>query len=298
MFLRSWSLFCSCWSVLRSQPTLAIYPVISAIASTIFVAIFLVPLYFGGLFAALTPEPTAYTGQESLVDLTTQNFMPWEMWLVMFLLGLILNIVTNFCNAAFTTATMIRLSGNQVTVGEAFSVAADRFPAILGYSLIGATVGLVLRMIQERAGLLGKFIGALGGLAWAVVTFLVVPVLVVENVGPVEGIRRSMSLLRRTWGEGLICHVGIGMASGMFSLLIILIGTFAIALAVATQMLALIILAVTGTVLALIAVAVIARTLSGIFTTALYAYATGRGLMPGIPADLITGAFGPKKKLF
>jgi hypothetical protein len=133
------------------------------------------------------------------------------------------------------------------------------------------------------------------GLAWAVVTFLVVPVLVVENVGPIEGIRRSMALLRRTWGEGLICHVGIGAVTGFLSLLIMFAGAAVVAIAVMFHLIVLVAAAVVATIGALIAVGVISRTLSGIFTAALYAYATDRGVMPGIPADVIASAFRPKR---
>ena len=295
MLLRSWGLFCACWRILRSQPSLAIYPVISGAASLLFVAVFLLPLYFGGYFDTIFRTGTTTTSG-SMSSLSDQSTTPWQMWVVMFLLGLILNLVTNYCNAAFTTAILIRLSGSQVTVGEAFSVAAARFPAIFGFSMIGASVGLVLLMIEERVGVLARILGIFAGLAWAVVTFLVVPVLVVENVGPIEGIKRSMSLLRKTWGEGLICNAGIGAASGLLSFVIMLFGGFFIVLAVMTESLPLIALAVAATIVALIAIAVIARTLSGIFTAALYAYATGRGMMPGIPSDAIAGAFGPRTK--
>lgn len=293
MLFRSWGLFCSCWRVLRSQPTLAVYPVISGIASFFFVAVFLLPLYVTGYFdSILQTESTTET--QTLSGSVAPDLLPWQSWIVMFVLGLTLNLVMNYCNAAFTAATLIRLTGREISVSEAFDVASARFPAILGYSMIGATVGLALRMIEERVGFLARLLGIFAGLAWAVVTFLVVPVLVVENVGPVEGIKRSMVLLRRNWGEGLVCNVGIGAASGLLSLVFMLVGGAFIFFAVMTGMLALIVLAVMATVAGLIAIAVISRTLSGIFTAALYAYATDRGMMPGIPTDLITGAFGPK----
>ena len=309
MLVRSWGLFCACWRVLRSQPSLAIYPIISGVASTFFLALFVVPLffagYFGGMFDGIldsgtmrtaSTASTTYTGNDpgSVYASIMPSFLPWQVYVVMLALGLVLNIVTNFCNAAFTAATLIRMSGGQISVGEAFGVAAARFPAILGYSMIGATVGLVIRMIEERAGLLGKFIGLAVGIAWAVATFLVVPVLVVENVGPIEGIKRSMALLRRAWGEGLLCRFGLGAATGLMSLAVLLAGGFVILAAVMTGMAALVAFAVIVTVLALLALGVISRTLSGIFMAALYAYATDRGVMPGIPAEMIRGAFGPK----
>jgi hypothetical protein len=302
MLIRSWGLFFACWQVLRSQPALVIYPIISGIASTLFVALFMIPLVVAGYFDDLfqrdmvTSSTTNYSGDEtaSVTASIIPDFLPWQTWAVLFVLGLVLNLITNFCNAAFTAATLIRLSGGEVSVGEAFTVAAARFPAIFGYSMIGATVGLVIRMIEERVGLIGKLIGAAVGIAWAVATFMVVPVLVVENVGPIEAIKRSMSLLRRTWGEGLICRVGIGAAAGLISMGFMLISAIVISAAWRFGNLPITVMAVLVAAIGLIAIGVISRTLSGIFMAALYAYATGRGTMPGIPAELITGAFGPK----
>ena len=294
MLIRSWGLLFACWSVLRSQPTLVVYPIISGLASSLFVAIFLIPLYFTGYFDGMLGRETVAVYSNGYHTASTPDFLPWQSWAVMFALGLVLNLVTNFCNAAFTAATLIRLSGGQVTVGEAFEVAVARLPAIVGYSMIGATIGLVIRVVEERVGILGRLIGVAVGLAWAVATFLVVPVLVVENVGPVEGIKRSMSMLRRTWGEGLVCRVGIGAASGLISLAFVLACGIVVAIAVQIGSVPLIVMSVLAAIAGLIAIGVISRTLAGIFTAALYAYATGRGTMPGIPADLITGAFGPR----
>jgi hypothetical protein len=153
---------------------------------------------------------------------------------------------------------------------------------------------LVTRIIEERVGILGRLIGVAVGLAWAVATFLVVPILVVENVGPIEGIKRSMALLRRTWGEGLVCRVGIGAATGLISLVFMLACGIVIAIAVQIGNVPLIVMTVLAAIAGLIAIGVISRTLAGIFMAALYAYATGRGLVSGIPADLISGAFGPR----
>jgi hypothetical protein len=297
MLIRSWGLFRACWRVLRSQPTLAVYPIISGLTSLIFLSLFMAPLYYSGFFERLSDQPTApvaTTGPDAFLASSSANQFSWQTWVVLFLLGLTLNLVMNFCNAAFTAATLIRLTGSQVTVGEAFSVASARLPAILGYSLIGATVGLALRALEERVGILGRIVSVVIGVVWAVATFMVVPVLVVENVGPLEAIKRSMALLRRTWGEGLVLRTGLGLATLLLTAVTGIIGLAVILATLVTGITPLIIGAIMLTVAALIAIQVVSRTLSGIFTAALYAYATGRGVMPGIPSELITGAFGPK----
>jgi hypothetical protein len=69
--------------------------------------------------------------------------------------------------------------------------------------LHSATVGMLLRWLSER-GLLGRLIAGLIGLSWNIATYLVVPVLAVENVGPLEAIQRSTGLLRQTWDGQIV----------------------------------------------------------------------------------------------
>ena len=123
--------------------------------------------------------------------------------------------VTFYFQTALVGAAMIRLDGGDPTLRDGLRMATSRLPAIIGYALIAATVGMVLRWISERAGIVGVIIIGIIGFAWNIATFLVVPVLVTENVGPIEAIKRSGGLLRRTWGEQLIGVGGIGIVFGL-----------------------------------------------------------------------------------
>src|SRR5207248_1452658 len=104
-----------------------------------------------------------------------------------------------------------------------------RLPQIIVYAVIAATVGMILRWISERAGIVGAIVAGVIGFAWNIATFLVVPVLAVENVGPIEAIKRSGGLLRRTWGEQIVGNVGIGLVFGLLGLVVIVIGVALVA---------------------------------------------------------------------
>src|SRR5437773_3238791 len=105
---------------------------------------------------------------------------------------------------------MARLDGGNPTVGDGLAIASSKLTSIAGYTLIAATVGMVLRAIQERVGFLGKIVVGILGAGWSIATYLVVPVLVTRDIGPVEAVKESAMLLRRTWGENLIGQGGIG----------------------------------------------------------------------------------------
>ncbi len=91
------------------------------------------------------------------------------------------------------------------------AAATARLPQILSWALVAATVGFVLKAIESRSETVGRIVAGLLGLAWGVVTYLVIPVLVVERRGPFDAVRRSTELLRRSWGEAIGANFGIGL---------------------------------------------------------------------------------------
>ncbi|HLU12788.1 MAG TPA: DUF6159 family protein, partial [Arenimonas sp.] len=200
---RSWSLVKASAAVLRADKELLWFPVISAIATTLVAATFLLPLFGLGLLEGREPGPVLY--------------------LFGFLFYLCQYFVIFFFNTALVGAAMIRLEGGDPTVSDGLRIARERVGAILGYAAIAATVGLILRALEERAGFLGRIVVGIIGLAWTLATFLVVPVLVSQNVGPIEALKESVSLLKRSWGENLAGNVGIGLAFGLITAVVAIV---------------------------------------------------------------------------
>lgn len=189
---------------------------------------------------------------------------------------------------------MIRLEGGDPTVADGLRIARSKAGVILGYAALAATVGLVLQMISEKAGFLGKIVVSLVGMAWTVASFLVVPILVSRDVGPIDAVKESIELLKRTWGENVAGNVGIGMAFGLITMLVVVlaVGLVIAAAAVGGAKLA-IVVGIVG-VLAVALVAVIQAALSGIYSAAVYRYAVD-GIAPaGFAGPQLQSAFQPK----
>ena len=185
---RSWNLVKASWNVLQDDKELVVFPIVSAIALILVTIAFAVPGFF--LYAAGGNEVLGYV--------------------LLFLFYLVQYTVITFANAALVGAAMMRLRGQNPTLGDGFQIAFSRFGAIVGYALIAATVGMILQAISER-GTLGNIVRSILGTAWNLITYLVVPVLVVENVGPIEAVKRSALYLRRTWGEQVVGGAGMGL---------------------------------------------------------------------------------------
>ena len=277
-FGRSWELIKLCWAVLRQDKELVVFPIVSGIAVVIVTASFIVPGIFTGYWSSFTGD---------------NGNIPASMWVLIVLFYLVEYLVIIFFNAALVSAAMVRLKGGDPTLGDGLRGAWSHIGAILGWAAISATVGLVLQALRERGGIGGAIVAALGGMAWNIITFLVIPVLVVEGVNPVDGIKRSASLLKKTWGEQIIGNAGIGL---IFGLICVAIGVVGIALGVVVinagvQSAGVAIIVVT--VLAIVVVAMLSATLRGIYSAALYQYAVG-GETGVFSQDALAGAFRPK----
>lgn len=252
----SWNLVKSSARVLQADKELMIFPILSSIGVLLVSATFFLPIFLAGTF------DSTFFGDLDVLGLV-----------VLFLFYIAQYFVIFFANTALVGAAMIRLRGGDPTVGDGFRIAFSRFGPILGYALIAATVGMILRTISDRSKGLGKTIISLIGFAWNVATFLVVPILAVENVGPIEAIKRSVQYLKRTWGEQIAGNFGLGAFFALIyvGLFIVFIPLFI--LAISNQSITLAIVLGVVFLLVLVLTGLINSTLTGIYTAAVYQYA-------------------------
>src|SRR2546427_652352 len=118
--------------------------------------------------------------------------------------------VSIYFTAAVMGAAMLRLNGGDPTISDGLRVARENWKRIAGWALVSATVGLILRALAERFGFIGRIVAGFAGAAWGIVTYLVVPVLIFEKIGPWAAVKRSGSLLRKTWGEAAGGYITLG----------------------------------------------------------------------------------------
>jgi Family of unknown function (DUF6159) len=277
---RSWTLAGECWDILKEDPALLIFPLLSSLAILLLLASFAVPVW-----AAYHPL------QAALADGSTTHTARLLSYAGTYMFYVVCYSIVMFFNTALISVALKRLDGEPASVREGLQTALSNLPAILGYALIAATVGTILRAIEQRVGIIGRIVTAIIGAGWTLATAMTLPVLVVENVGPVEAISRSLDLLRRNWGENLIGNGGIGIAVIAIPLcgLAVLFMIFAIS----TKALGTIVLAAIGLLVTVIGLSLVSATLHAIYTAALYRFATGNK-DGGIGQELLAGAFRHK----
>jgi len=276
---RSWQLGKESWKVLRENPTFMLFPVISTIVLVAVIAV------SAGIGLAVFP---------GLRDGDTAGVSNGAGLVILFAYYLVSYTIVVFFNTALISAVLRVLDGGEASLGDALGLAMSRITAIVGYATIAATVGLAMSMLREKGGSLGRIVAIFGDIAWGIATYFVAPILAAEGIGPIDAIKRSAALFRRTWGEQVVGGVGLGLFGLVIMLPTVLIGGGIIALGFASGSAIGIVPAVIigGLIIAL--GATIISTMGTIFRAALYRYATAGEIAPGFDADIVRGAFVPK----
>lgn len=268
---RSMELVKAFWATLRQDKELMVLPLISGLASILIAATFLVPVF-------LTSTSSGSGGDTS--------FGPLQ-YVLFFAMYVVLAYVAIFFKTALLCGADERMQGGNPSVGSALSAATKHAGAILPWALVSATVSVVLRAIEQRSGLLGRIVIGIVGMAWTVVTFLVLPILVFEGVGVGDAVKRSTQMLKQTWGENLIVNGGLGIVTFVLMIPAFVVGGIGIAsgsIAIAAPL-------VTIAVVWFIAVTCWSNAMSSVFQLALYRYATAGAALGGFTEAELGGAF-------
>ena len=262
---RGFRLLGASWQVLKADRELLILPLISFVAIAIVAATFAGVDFGVGGFLDKGTEP-------GLVDYLLLGGFYFAAY-----------FVSIFFNAAVVGAATIRLSGGDPTVRDGLRLASSKLGKIAGWAAVSATVGIILRSLEERAGFLGRIVIAIVGAAWSAITFFVVPVLLYEPVGVIEGVKRSGSLFKERWGEQFTGNVSIGLAMFLLAIPVALIaagiGMLSVTLGIVVGAVGLGILAAGG------------AALTGVFNAALYRYATTGEASGAFSAEDLGGSF-------
>ncbi len=272
----SFALARSSWRVLRTDKQLVVFPILSGLACLVLLVSFWAPVVLG-------------VNWDSWLD----DGAPAWLYVVAFAYYFCTYFVIVFFNSALISCALMRFNGEAPTLGDGLRAASMRLPQILAWALVSATVGILLKLIENAHEKVGQWVSALLGTAWTVMTYFVVPVLVVEKLGPFAAIGRSIAILKQTWGEALVGKLGLGFLLFLLCLPGILLLGLGIFVAAAGQTAVGVGLILAG-ILYLLLESAVGAALQGIFVGALYQYAA-RGAVPeGFDADTMRTTFGAK----
>lgn len=275
-----WALTKQAVNVLRLDKELLLFPILSGLCCLVVLASFFVPAYAFGIFDALIENRESQQGKILLAAIG-------------FAFYFVNYFVMVFFNSALVGCSVIRLKGGDPTVSDGFATAFSRLPQIAAWAAVAATVGVILKSFENKDNKLGQIVIGLIGAAWTMLTFFVVPIIVIEQLGPFAAIKRSASLLTDTWGESVSSTFSLRLITFLLSLLGVLPivgGGFLIA----NQMAAIGIPLLLVGVLILLAISLISSALNSIILAALYIYAVEGRTADNFDPALIEHAFASK----
>jgi hypothetical protein len=281
-FKTAWQLVKICWRVLMLDKELLIFPILSIASLGLAMGIVVWPAYLVGyldtLLAWFSDDPEAANTVTMII--------------VSYLVYVFTTFVYVFFNTALVACARIRFAGGDPTVADGLRAAFPRLPLVFVWAVVTATVGFILQKSSEKTDGLASFVFSFLGGAWTIAAFFVVPILVADRVGPIKAMKTSVSLIRKTWGEAMVAHVGLSAVSFVAivpAFILIGIGVFflesAPAVGIAVIVVAVLMIALTVLVIS---------TLDSILTSALYVYAVNGKLPEHFEGADLEHAFGPR----
>ncbi|CAN5117700.1 hypothetical protein BH09ACT8_BH09ACT8_62340 [soil metagenome] len=272
---RGWALARQSWYVLKSDPSLIIFPILSTVFAMIAtVAIWVPVVVIRGLFTGGQVEqndPVYYVA--GVVTAYVATF------------------IAIFFNVALAACTVRAMQGEDTTVGQGIGAAMRRLGPIIGWSLVTTTVGLLLRALEERLPLAGRIAAWLVGAAWAIATFFVIPIVALEDGGPVHSLKRSAAIVKERWGEGATGAATISIVTFVVGFVVLAIGAGGAVAMVSLGQSALAVVIGALAVAAVIVVSMMSTALSQIFRVAVYQYAVTGRTPDGFDGQMLQAAF-------
>lgn len=279
-FKASKMLFLQCFGILRKDKEIILFPILSSGISLIVLIIFVVAILMSGLIS--------FTEAEAANTSTNQDIL---FYVVTFIFYVTTYFIITYFRVGLTAVAYERMIGGDIGFKDGINKANNIIGKIFVWSLISATVGMVLRAIFDRSKWLGKLVVYVLGSAWNILTFFIAPTLLLDNVSVIQSIKNSAVVFKKTWGETLITTISLSFFTSL-----IVFGTIImyIILVVAITILNLgiigYIIATALLVFGLIAISILSSSLSEIFKTALYSYARFGIIAEGFSPEVIKGA--------
>ena len=275
-FSNTWSLMSASWEVLKKDREMLIFPLISGICSLLLLVSFALPVFLSGSWQNFGGETS---GDTQVI-----------YYLLLFAFYFCNYFIIVFFNSAVVSCATIRMRGGDPTVSDGLHASTARLPLIAGWALVAATVGIVLRIIEDRSKNIGKIVASLLGTAWTLASFFVVPIMVVENINPLDALKKSASMFKRTWGEQIIGNFSFGLVFfvlGIPAFLLFLLG-------IVSGSIAMLVVFIILAAIYLIVLALVQSTLQTIFQAALYFYSQNGKAPQGFSEDLLNNSIAHK----
>jgi hypothetical protein len=276
-FRASKMLFTQSLNLLKKDKEIVLFPIVASIASFILLVLFGLGTWLLGVYEIVMDREVIINDTALFYSALFIFYVCSFFFLTYFRVGL-------------TAVVYERINGGDIDFKEGISRASKISGKIFVWSLLSATVGIVLRIISDRSKLLGKLVASLLGAAWGIVTFFIAPTLLLDNVSVWQSVKNSGNVFKKTWGETIILNVSLGFVMFLFILATLAFYGLLTFLVLTSGAMAWLFVIIPLFFLTLIILSIISSCLSEIFKVALYSYARFGIIAEGFSPELIVGA--------
>ena len=281
----SWKLAKECWRVLMLDKEMLMFPVFSTITTALVFALIAYPLWASGYFEqpeVVHIDPGQIFSLSIILKYALFTIVPTY----------IVYVIITFFNSGLITCAFIRLCGDDPILADGFHVAWRRLPQILTWSILAASVGLLLRMIKGKNNILRSLLSGVLGLGWRIASFFAIPVIVAEEKGAIDALKRSGELIKKNWGEALTMEVGLsvlGIPAALPTIVMIGIAAYTSSFSPALSL-----TFITFAVIYTFLVSLVFSTLDAIAKAALYMFASGDQMPENFSNEILETMFKRK----
>ncbi len=269
------------WELLKKDKEIMWFPVLSAITSIVALTILAGVMYFVVLSGNIN----------NIAQVQGDGLSPFG-YFILFVYYLVMIFIVNFFESGIYIIAHARFNGQDLNFNDGIRGATENITKIFIWSLISATVGVVLQIIADRSRFIGKIVVWMLGAAWGILTFFSLPSLIIGKKSVQDSFKDSAATIRKTWGETIIVNLGVGLFFTMitFVLFAIMLVVFVLIpdIFVGIGLLALFLISI-------ICITIISSALSSIFKLALYEYATSGKIPEGFSPNIIQNAIKVKQ---
>lgn len=255
----SFLLFKESWRFLKADKELLLVPIFATIFSSV-------------LIGLLTLLLISFSSSYDNFFISNEG-VGYPEYIFMFAVYVVSAFSLALAQAIIVHIVYVRAHGGNATLGDGIVRAFSNWIPLFVWALITSTVGVALRFISDRSALIGRIVAGLLGAAWLILTFFVVPILVLQKKTPLTAVSASATLFKKTWGETLVSNVTLGLVFMLAHLFVLASFVGLLIYGASTENPVLLIGAVVGVLIWLLVATLVNSALQGILKTLLYIYA-------------------------
>jgi hypothetical protein len=273
-YSRGWELSKQSWNVIEADRTLLVLPLLSCLATLAVGA----AIFGAGAYFASTRDSSLWFFVAGAAALYPLSF------------------ISTFFGVAFVFVARRRLVGEPASVREGLRAARHRLGVIAAWALLSTAVALVIQALErvKIGGLAVRIVEWLAGVAWALATFFVIPIVALEGVGPIEATRRSGRVIRERWGEGVVGSLVIGAIFSLLGIPVLIVGVIGFSAFSSSHVAGAVMLGVA--VVLFVLVTSVQNAVTQLFRLELYEYATAGVGLGVFDEDELEEAFQARRR--